>query len=121
IPSVRKLARQRHVSISTILQAYRVLENRGLIEARPQSGYFVRVKPWTPPAEPEITRPEKRATQVNVTELAVGVMKATRDPDLVRLGAALPSGELLPTVQLNRCLAAVSRRNRSLGSNYSIP
>ena len=62
IPSVRKLSRQRGVSISTILQAYRVLENRGLIEARPQSGYFVRVKPWTPPAEPEISRPAKRAT-----------------------------------------------------------
>ncbi|MHA3771939.1 aminotransferase-like domain-containing protein [Verrucomicrobiota bacterium sgz303538] len=121
IPSVRKLSRQRRVSISTILQAYRVLENRGLIEARPQSGYFVRVKPWTPPAEPEISRPAKRATQVNVSELAVRVMKATRDPALVRLGAALPSPELLPTVQLNRCLAAVSRRNRTLGSNYSIP
>ncbi|RYD64666.1 MAG: GntR family transcriptional regulator [Verrucomicrobiaceae bacterium] len=110
IPSVRKLSRQRRVSISTILQAYRVLENRGLIEARPQSGYFVRVKPWAAPAEPEISRPAKRATQVNVSELAMRVMKATRDPALVRLGAALPSPELLPTVQLNRCLAAVSRQ-----------
>ena len=121
IPSVRKLSKQQRVSISTILQAYRLLENRGFIEARPQSGYFVRVKPWKPPAEPDITRPAKRATQVNVSELAMRVLKATRDPQLVRLGAALPSAELLPTVQLNRCLASVSRRYRTLGSNYSIP
>jgi len=42
LPSVRRLAIQRHVSISTALQTLRTLENSGLIEARPQSGYFVR-------------------------------------------------------------------------------
>src|SRR5262245_39508157 len=66
IPSVRKLSRQQGVSVSTVLQAYRLLEDRGLIEARPQSGYFVRSKRWTPPAEPAISRPAKGATQVNV-------------------------------------------------------
>jgi len=30
------------VSISTALEAYRLLEDRQLIEARPQSGYYVR-------------------------------------------------------------------------------
>jgi len=38
VPSVRRLSRQKRVSISTVLQAYRLLENRGVIEARPQSG-----------------------------------------------------------------------------------
>ncbi|MGH8641384.1 MAG: GntR family transcriptional regulator, partial [Burkholderiales bacterium] len=42
VPSVRRLSQQKRVSISTVLQAYAVLENRGLIEARPQSGYYVR-------------------------------------------------------------------------------
>jgi len=33
----------------------------------------------------------------------------------------LPSPELLPTAQLNRCLAAVGRRSGSAGSEYSVP
>jgi DNA-binding transcriptional MocR family regulator len=121
IPSVRTLSRQQGVSVSTVLQAYRLLENRGLIEARPQSGYFVRQKQWTPPAEPTISRPAKQATQVNVGELIMRVMQASQNPALVRLGAALPSPELLPTAQLNRTLAAVGRHSGFAGSEYSVP
>ena len=42
IPSVRQLSRQRKISITTVLQAYMELERQGLIETRPQSGYYVR-------------------------------------------------------------------------------
>ena len=41
MPSVRTLVRTHHVSLSTALQACRLLEDDGLIEARPRSGYFV--------------------------------------------------------------------------------
>ena len=37
IPSVRQMSQQQEVSISTVLQAYYLLEDQGLIEARPQS------------------------------------------------------------------------------------
>ena len=121
IPSVRKMSRQRRVSISTVLQAYRLLEDQGLIEARPQSGYFVRARAWTPPGEPTISQPAKRATEVDVCELTLRVLQAVRDPALVRLGAAIPSPELLPTVQLNRCLASVSRKAPLQGAIYSMP
>ena len=42
LPSVRRLAQQRKLSISTVIQALRTLESRGLVDARPQSGYYVR-------------------------------------------------------------------------------
>jgi DNA-binding transcriptional MocR family regulator len=45
LPSVRHLARQRALSISTVVQALRTLESRGMVEARPQSGYYVRRRP----------------------------------------------------------------------------
>src|SRR3954462_541547 len=86
LPSVRQVSQQRKVSVATVLQAYRVLENRRLIEARPQSGYFVQAKSWTPPAEPEISRPARRATVVNISEVTMRVIQATRDPKLVPLG-----------------------------------
>ena len=42
LPSVRRLAEDRALSVATVVQAYSVLEGTGLIEARPKSGYFVR-------------------------------------------------------------------------------
>src|SRR5690606_9160242 len=42
LPSVRRLAQERRVSVSTVLEAYLQLENAGLIEVRPKSGHFVR-------------------------------------------------------------------------------
>ena len=42
LPSVRELSRSSGVSVSTVLDAYRLLEDQGLIRPRPQSGYYVR-------------------------------------------------------------------------------
>src|SRR5438094_7174418 len=42
VPSLRRLSRQRRVSMSTALQAYLCLESRGYLDARPQSGFYVR-------------------------------------------------------------------------------
>jgi DNA-binding transcriptional regulator YhcF (GntR family) len=41
VPSLRKLSREQGVSLSTALQAYMWLENRGYLDARPQSGFYI--------------------------------------------------------------------------------
>src|SRR5688572_8634118 len=64
VPSVRHLSTQQQVSVSTVLQAYRVLENQGWIEARPQSGYYVRRTTRTLPPEPEMSQPPLEAMPV---------------------------------------------------------
>src|SRR4051794_4593416 len=86
VPSVRKLSLQQKVSIATVLQAYRELENQGLIEARPQSGYYVRARAFLLPPEPEISKPLCKATRVGVGDLMMEVAKAACDPGMVRLG-----------------------------------
>ena len=48
LPSVRNTSRQKALSTTTVRLAYQTLEDRGLIEARPQSGYYVR---WQPQKE----------------------------------------------------------------------
>ena len=123
VPSVRRLARQRRVSISTVLQAYRVLENERAIEARPQSGYFVCSSRRRPPAEPAMSRAGSKPTEVRVSELSMQVMNlmsAARDPELIRFGAALPSPELLPSAALNRAMAAAGRRRKDAGNGYEM-
>ena len=42
LPSISKLSSQMEVSISTVLQAYMILEDKDWIEAKPQSGFYVR-------------------------------------------------------------------------------
>src|SRR6266480_5497475 len=120
VPSVRKLSEQEEVSIATVTQAYRVLESKGLIEARPQSGYYVRARLWQAPAEPEKSEPPLRATRVNTSDLVMRFMQAARDPTLVGFGAALPSQLLLPTRQLCRTMAAVGRRSPQLANRYDV-
>lgn len=121
VPSVRKLSAQLSVSISTVLQAYLLLEDRGLIEARPQSGFYVRFRFRELPPEPMTSNPSPSATRVGVGELVSRVRKAARNPDIVPLGAAIPSPDLLPTKSLNRVLAWVARRWAALGVAYDFP
>ena len=45
LPSVRATSQRRGLSVTTVLEAYHLLEDRRLIEARPQSGYYVRRGP----------------------------------------------------------------------------
>ena len=42
LPSVRDCAKRHGVSASTVVDAYDLLQARGLVQARPQRGYFVR-------------------------------------------------------------------------------
>lgn len=113
IPSVRVLSKQMEVSVTTVLEAYRMLEDRGLIEARPQSGYYVRAARPEPPAPPEPDVPLEGPREVTVGELIMRFIRDHRDRSRLALGAAAPNPELMPTQRLNRCLATVAR-NRPL-------
>jgi DNA-binding transcriptional MocR family regulator len=111
IPSVRQMSRQRDVSVTTVLQAYYLLEAKGLILARPRSGFYVRTDlPYDLP-EPEISSPEPDPTAVSVRELVTRVVLTdAHNPNLVQLGAAHPNPSLSATEELNRTLASVARR-----------
>src|ERR1043166_2255655 len=121
IPSVRELSEREEVSIATVMQAYRVLESRRLIEARPQSGYYGRPRLWSPPPEPGKSEPTRSATRVSVNELVMEVLQATHAPALVAFGAAMPSPQLLPTQQFHRTMASVARRHPVLCNSCDIP
>jgi DNA-binding transcriptional MocR family regulator len=110
IPSVRKLHQQLSVSISTVLEAYRVLENQGWIGVRPQSGYYVMERNLPILEQPSEFELSKLYDPVDVS-LAFRVSAAMREPDNVKLGAAIPGVELLPTAALNRIMGQVLRAN----------
>ena len=113
IPSVPGLSRQRKVSITTVLEAYRLLEDSGYIEARPQSGYFVRPRLLRLPEEPEATSPPRTPGNVSNQDLLAMVLRDAIKPGVVPLGAALPPAEHLPSEKLGRTLARIARRSRN--------
>lgn len=111
IPPLRELSRQRRVSITTVLQAYHLLEARGLIEPRDRSGFYVCSQQPSALPEPDISAPGPDPTEVSVRELVTEISLAdTRHPDLVQLGAAHPNARLAATRALNKTLASVARR-----------
>ncbi|GAB4237206.1 MAG: PLP-dependent aminotransferase family protein [Elainellaceae cyanobacterium] len=120
LPSVRKLHQQLSVSISTVLEAYRLLEDQGLIEARPQSGYFVKRMSLARPEEPNQETLPRHNAPVRVS-LAFRVSSTMRDPDKVNLGAAVPGIELLPIATLNRLMGQLIRNQPELAHSYQQP
>lgn len=121
VPSVRRLSGQLAVSVSTVVEAYRRLESQGVIEARPQSGYYVRARLWQPPAQPEISKPSSSPTGVNVSAYALKLLQASHDPSVLQLGVAAQHPSLLPTTALNRILARIARRDTGRGVSYDFP
>lgn len=109
LPSLREAAAGRGLSLSTAIQAYRLLEDRGLAEARPQSGYYVkrRHKAQKMELEPEETSIDPMG--VTLDEVSMGLYRGKLDPDVAPFGAASPDPELLPSEKLDRIVAAIAR------------
>lgn len=121
VPSVRSLSRQFQVSISTVLEAYGLLEDRGVIAARPQSGYYVRPRLPATPREPEISGLALNPSRVSISDLALMVVRDTMNPDFLPLGAAIPNPEFLPIGRLNRMMAQEGRRHPRQSVSYLFP
>ncbi|AZO00985.1 PLP-dependent aminotransferase family protein [Mesorhizobium sp. M9A.F.Ca.ET.002.03.1.2] len=118
IPSVRELARSRDVSIGTVLQAYRILEDAHLIEARPRSGYFVAARPPSLP-EPETSNPPADSMAVDVSSLAARVMHLAHDPRYASFGAACPGAELFGEERVRRAVSRAVQRHRATLCQYT--
>jgi DNA-binding transcriptional MocR family regulator len=108
LPSVRLTARQRQISIGTVIQAYVVLENRGYVDARPKSGYYVRSQllEKAPCCPGTIMGP---AVHVPLEDLAGHIIEIALDPTYFPLGTADPDISLLPVDRLARMAASVGR------------
>lgn len=120
LPSIRKLKQQLSVSFSTVMEAYRVLEDRGLIAARPQSGYYVKPTALQHHLEPSLTEPYARVCTID-TSLAFEFFNHILDADVVQLATATPAAEHLPIAQLNRLMAKEIREHPEAAHSYNVP
>jgi DNA-binding transcriptional MocR family regulator len=121
IPSVRQTSQQQNVSISTVLQAYALLERKGLIEARPQSGYYVRARVEQRLPEPETSSPQLDPSHVSLHDLVMMLMRDSTDPSLAQLGAALPHIDPKLIQAINRIMAKIIREQGVGAHEYHFP
>jgi DNA-binding transcriptional MocR family regulator len=117
LPSVRRLAQERSVSVATVLEAYLQLENAGLIEVRPKSGHFVRRR-MSLTAEPRTPRACSTPSKVTVSDAYLKILEAMRDPELLPFGCATIDPSYLPIAALNRIVTQILREMTTVGARY---
>lgn len=118
LPSVRNLSQHHDVSVSTALQAYYHLEGKGLIESRPQSGYYVRFNPSRFPPRPEKSKPPHALKTKNVDAIISEVYDDWNDPGITRFSLSVPSPQMLPLPALNKAMLQAIRELPANGTSY---
>jgi len=121
VPSLRSMSKRLKVSITTVMQAYAHLEDQGLIESRPQSGYYVTGRAALDIPAPRRSRSQHSPRRVKIGDAVQTVFTLANDPGIVPLGVANPAAELLPLRTLTRLVREVARRHPRDVVNYSFP
>src|SRR5688500_15029404 len=116
--SVRALSKEQGISLSTAFQAYYLLESKGLIEARPQSGYYVKYSPEHILDLPKTCEPPDDAMPVSVDEMISSVYTDLNNDKLLSFSMGAPSYDLLPIAKLNKAVMHVLRDSKSSCVNY---
>ena len=113
LPSRRSMHQQTGRSISTVVQAYTELEQRGVVTVRDRSGFYVmplldKIMPIPRtdcgPVEP---------VRVAINEMAAILEETARNPAMLPFGSALPDPAILPGKQLAREIRSAAGRYSS--------
>lgn len=118
LPSVRLLSEENGISMGTAFQAYYHLEAKGLIEARPKSGYYVRFNNRRFPAAPSARQPEPVVSEVSTQEMITNVYRNITAEDLINFSIAAPQMNLLPAAKLNKSVMHALRSSKYHCLNY---
>jgi len=119
LPSVRALSQEHGVSISTIQQAYQILENLQLITPQPRSGYFVSQKKALPPV-PAMTRPVQRPVDVTQWDEVMMLLDARGDREMVSFGGGSPDLTQPSLKPLWREMSRIAQHNPAEMLSYDV-
>lgn len=100
--SVRALSKEQGISLSTAFQAYYHLESKGLIEARPQSGYYVKFSPQNTFDLPTCCEPTNEVLPVTLDDMITSVYNDLRSTKITSFSVSAPDPSLLPTAKLKK-------------------
>lgn len=110
LPSVRSLSQEHGVSISTVQQAYQMLEQRQLITPQPRSGYFVAPQKALPPVPP-MSRPVQRPVEITQWDQVLDMLKGNADKSIIPFSSGVPDINQPSLKPLWRELSRVAQHN----------
>ena len=110
-PSVRQMSRIAGCSMSTVHQAYGLLENAGVFVALPRSGFYI---------DENVGRTGKlalsldrgspdTAQEISISELTLRLFASWSNSEIQQFGAIYPSSDLFPVDDINRHFRRVLR------------
>jgi DNA-binding transcriptional MocR family regulator len=94
------------------------LENRGYVQSRPRSGFFITTVPPAQLPEPEVDTAPLLPSTVGTTTILAEVLKAYGDPANVSFAADCLAPEFLPSQKLNQIIRELMRRNPAHSVDY---
>lgn len=121
LPSVRTYSRQKRVSLATVLRTYQLLEDRGYLEVRPQSGHYVSATPAALAPSPSVPRPSFAKEEVRIGDLAWQLLARVNDTGMAPFGIATAAPDHYPARRLSRILARTVREAGASGVVYGSP
>ena len=123
LPSVRLLSQELGVSINTVQQAYYVLEAEGLVDVRPQSGYYARTAGDRLEQVPRRSAPQAMSHPASVGQqepLLVRLMRQQREPGWLPFSLSVPAPALLPVHKLTKAVEQALRELPHGGTDYEL-
>lgn len=119
--SVRQASQKYELSISTVLRAYLLLEQDGIISSHPQSGYFV-----TPRKRLQQRYTSPLAKDINLSEIDAGklvltTLKSIREFGTVPLGSPFPDPQLFPLKRIHQYEKALTDDQGDWGVLSDLP
>ncbi|MCW3118247.1 MAG: transcriptional regulator [Chitinophagaceae bacterium] len=106
--------------MSTAKRVFLELEAQSLIDAKPQSGYFVSQLPSLKLPLPEVSRPSSIANGNEPNELISKVYANMGNNDLTLFSIGVPSGDLLPLAKLKKEIIRATRELSGGGAAYEL-
>ena len=121
LPGVRRTSNSEGVSPTTVVAAYQFLEREGYIEAKPRSGYYVKLRQQTQLPEPKTTTPSKRPQPVTGQSMVLQLIQSLGDKDVCQLGANIPDDDFLPAKTVEKAVKSAMKNTAEWNSSYEAP
>ena len=121
LPSVRQASREHQVSITTVMEAYRSLQDQGVIQARPRSGYYVPPPSLDLSRLPLAAKHSTRPVRIEHSAIFQSVMDLAENRNVVPFAAAAPDESIIPSAKLAAITSAVMRKFKADALRYTPP
>ncbi len=118
LPSVRQMSKRMGISVSTVVSAYQLLEQRQVIEARSRSGFYIGVTEHTHPMVPPGSK-GLRPARLHISETIGNIFSLAQSKQLTHFDIGVPHSSYQPHTALKAAANRVIRHQFNRGLNIS--